>query len=107
MKKNTKLSLIAVFLLVTVFSCKDDEAIVEQPKASDVSTRSINNTDFTSDEYKHKSQSNVENMLMDQIIYRDSMYVLNMSKEEAKDLTIPDSLYNVYSKIVEDLNKAQ
>lgn len=107
MKKNTKRSLIAVFLLVTVFSCKDDEVIVEQPKASDISTRSITNADFTSDEYKHESQSNVENMLMDQIIYRDSMYVLNMSKEEAKDLTIPDSLYNVYVLLVEKLNETK
>ena len=49
----------------------------------------------------------MENMLMDQIIYRDSAYILNMSKEEAIDLTIPDSLYVHYLKIVDDLNTLQ
>lgn len=44
---------------------------------------------------------------MDQIIYRDSAYILNMSKEEAIDLTIPDSLYVHYLKIVDDLNTLQ
>lgn len=43
-------------------------------------------------------------MLVDQIIYRDSVYILNMSKEEAIDLTIPDSLYVHYIKLVENLN---
>lgn len=43
-------------------------------------------------------------MLLDQIIYRDSMYVLNMTEEEAMDLKIPDSLYIQYITIVNDLN---
>ena len=33
--------------------------------------------------------------------------VFNMSKEEAIDLTIPDSLYVHYLKIVDDLNTLQ
>ena len=62
---------------------------------------------LTPDEKLHKEQSSLENMLMDQIIYRDSAYILNMSKEEAIDLTIPDSLYVHYLKIVDDLNTLQ
>lgn len=41
---------------------------------------------------------------MDQIIYRDSVYILNMSRDEARELTIPDSLYVVYTNLVEKLN---
>lgn len=60
--------------------------------------------DIFSDEYKLSIQSSVEGMLLDQIIYRDSMYVLNMTEEEAMDLKIPDSLYIQYITIVNDLN---
>lgn len=103
MKKNTKLMLIMTFLLVAA-SCKDSdlvEKIEEQPvKTEDV----VRPVDLTSDEEKYKAQSDFENMLMDQVIFRDSIYVLNMSREEAQDLTIPDSLYNVFVNVVNNLN---
>ena len=106
MKTETKLKLFPSFLLLILFSCKDVEIVEEQPKVITTvsTTRAV---DTTSDEYKHQNQSNVENMLMDQIIYQDSVYILNLSAEEAVDLNIPDSLYNVYTQLVNELNTLQ
>ena len=106
MKTETKLKLFPSFLLLMLFSCKDVEIVEEQPKVITTvsTTRAV---DTTSDEYKHQNQSNVENMLMDQIIYQDSVYILNLSAEEAVDLNIPDSLYNVYTQLVNELNTLQ
>ena len=103
MKMNTKLVLVLTFMLV-VSSCNDSDIIVENANISIDKSTQLN---LTPDEKLHKEQSSLENMLMDQIIYRDSAYILNMSKEEAIDLTIPDSLYVHYLKIVDDLNTLQ
>ena len=35
------------------------------------------------------------------------MYILNLNAEEAADLNIPDSLYNVYVELVENLNESK
>lgn len=107
MKMNTKLMLILTFML-TVSSCNDSDIIVENSNAnSGIPIDKSRQISLTPDEKLHKEQSSLENMLMDQIIYRDSAYILNMSKEEAIDLTIPDSLYVLYLKIVDDLNTLQ
>ena len=105
MKMNTKLVLVLTFMLV-VSSCNDSDIIVENAN-SGISIDKSTQLNLTPDEKLHKGQSSLENMLMDQIIYRDSAYILNMSKEEAIDLTIPDSLYVHYLKIVDDLNTLQ
>ena len=101
MKMNTKLVLVLTFML-----CNDSDIIVENAN-SGISIDKSRQLNLTPDEKLHKEQSSLENMLMDQIIYRDSAYILNMSKEEAIDLTIPDSLYVHYLKIVDDLNTLQ
>ena len=100
-----KASLVLTFMLV-VSSCNDSDIIVENAN-SGISIDKSTQLNLTPDEKLHKEQSSLENMLMDQIIYRDSAYILNMSKEEAIDLTIPDSLYVHYLKIVDDLNTLQ
>ena len=81
--------------------------IIVENANSGISIDKSTQLNLTPDEKLHKEQSSLENMLMDQIIYRDSAYILNMSKEEAIDLTIPDSLYVHYLKIVDDLNTLQ
>ena len=93
-------------LMLVVSSCNDSDIIVENAN-SGISIDKSRQLNLTPDEKLHKEQSSLENMLMDQIIYRDSAYILNMSKEEAIDLTIPDSLYVHYLKIVDDLNTLQ
>ena len=106
MKIETKLKLFPSFLLLMLFSCKDVDIVEEQPVA-EIPTTTIRNVNTISDESKHQAQSDFGNMLMDQVIYRDSMYILNLNAEEAADLNIPDSLYNVYVELVENLNESK
>ena len=105
MKTETKLKLFPSFLLLMLFSCKDVDIVEEQPVA-ETPTTTIRNVNTISDESKHQAQSDFGNMLMDQVIYRDSMYILNLNAEAA-DLNIPDSLYNVYTQLVNELNTLQ
>lgn len=101
MKKYT------VFMFTTILlatSCKDSEIISDQVGANDTTRAISSEVNISSDEAIYKAQSDFENMLMDQVVYRDSVYILNMSRDEARDLTIPDSLYNVYTNLVEKLN---
>ncbi|SHE92715.1 hypothetical protein SAMN05444349_10874 [Bacteroides faecichinchillae] len=105
MKTETKLKLFPSFLLLMLFSCKDLDIVEEQPVA-ETPTTTIRNVNTISDESKHQAQSDFGNMLMDQVIYRDSMYILNLNAEAA-DLNIPDSLYNVYTQLVNELNTLQ
>lgn len=107
MKKNTVFMLTTI-LLAAITSCRDSEIISEQRNGNDATTRTVSDEmNISSDEAIYKAQSNFENMLMDQIIYRDSVYILNMSRDEARELTIPDSLYVVYTNLVEKLNGKQ
>ena len=106
MKKNTVFMLTTILLAIT--SCRDSEIISEQRNGSDATTRTVSDEmNISSDEAIYKAQSDFENMLMDQIVYRDSVYILNMSRDEARDLTIPDRLYVVYTNLVEKLNGKQ
>lgn len=106
MKRKTKSIILLAFLSVWVNSCKEDSSVESLIEEAVKTTKSADTsqTDIFSDEYKLSIQSSVEGMLLDQIIYRDSMYVLNMTEEEAIDLKIPDSLYIQYTAIVNDLN---
>lgn len=49
-------------------------------------------------------QSNFDNMIMNQIIMKDSVLVLAISSEEATDLGIPQEMYNRYVDYVSRLN---
>lgn len=103
MKKNVCTVLLLALLTGIVYACKDEEFVIKQTYENQILTR---NSDIFSDEYKSQQQSNPESMLIDQIIYRDSIYVLNLNKDEATDLNISDSLYDFYYNIVLDLNKS-
>lgn len=98
MRINTKLMLVYIFLL-TAISCHDSDVIENQSNVSEITPDASSQVNPTSDEDTYRAQSDFENMLVDQIIYRDSVYILNMSKEEAIDLTIPDSLYVHYMNL--------
>lgn len=102
---NKKYLLFSTFLMI-LMSCTDADIVVDQTIVNDGIT-SVNDetANDTPDDILHKVQSDFGNMLMDQIVYIDSQFVLNMSKEEALDLTIPDSLYGYYKKLVDNLNQ--
>ena len=104
MKKITIILLILASSAV-VSSCKEEELLLEKSQSNEISSRAvICSPDVLSDEYKSRIQSDKESMLIDQIIFRDSMYILNLSTKEAKDLCIPDSLYTFYLQLLNDIN---
>lgn len=55
-------------------------------------------------ELRYMMQSNSELILSDRIIYKDSMYTLDISEQEADELHISEELYNKYVEIVKDMN---
>lgn len=55
-------------------------------------------------ELRYMMQSNSELILSDRIIYKDSMYTLDISEQEADELHISAELYNKYVEIVKDMN---
>lgn len=62
----------------------------------------INNSDSL--KVQSKIQSDVENLLMNRIVFRDSAYVLSLSQEAAAIIGIPNDIYNRYLGYVEELN---
>lgn len=98
-------TLIFSIILCSVNSCKDETIVDEGLNSSEGMTRSsMGSIDILSDEYRNMIQSDVENMLVDQIFYKDSTYILNLTRDEAAELNISDSIYSVYEELIQELN---
>lgn len=98
-------TLISGIILCCVNSCKDETIVDEGLNSSEGMTRSsMGSIDILSDEYRNMIQSDVENMLVDQIFYKDSTYILNLTRDEAAELNISDSIYSVYEELIQELN---
>lgn len=54
---------------------------------------------------KYKLQSDVDHLMMSQILYKDSVFILAMKKEEAEFLGISDEMYEKYLNYVMSLNE--
>ena len=54
---------------------------------------------------KYMMQTNSDLIISDRIIYKNSIYVLDLSLEEAKQLSISDKMYQKYVEIVSNMNK--
>ena len=63
----------------------------------------INDTDSL--KVQSKIQSDMENLLMNRIVFRDSAYVLSLSQDAAAIIGIPNDIYNRYLGYVEELNR--
>ena len=96
------------FLVASIFiisSCAKDEVSVnpDTNKQDSLSTaRGVLPTDSLN--IKHGMQSMSDLILADRIVYKDSKYVLDLSKEEASDLSIPEIKYQEYVDRVEEMN---
>lgn len=55
-------------------------------------------------ELKYRMQSDKELLLADRIICKNSVFVLDLSEEEAEALQIPTEMYRKYVQHVEKLN---
>lgn len=55
-------------------------------------------------ELKYKMQSDKELLLVDRIICKNSVFILDLSEEEAETLQIPTEMYRRCIQYVEELN---
>lgn len=100
-----------VFLLAVIFSmgflllsCEDRLDTI--PKEIDASP-SNNILDDKKEDYEtmYMMQTNPGLILADRIISKGAGFVLDISKEEASELQIPDELYQEFTNRVNELNK--
>lgn len=100
---------IIILAIVLFASC----AIVDESKLSEntgprrIISRGLTKAYSPEDSIRrlHAFQSDKEKMLLYQIKKRNGTYVLDLTKEDAKELNIPDSLYLWATQVVESLNK--
>lgn len=53
----------------------------------------------------NKIQKDVNHLMMNRIIYKDSVFILGIKREDARFLGVPDEIYEKYQEYVENLNK--
>lgn len=101
-----KFHLIPSLFLFVVFigSCTDDFITGNNMDKTDISS-GYNVLPNDSLEIKYSMQSNPELMVADRIICNNSVFVLDLSLEEASELMIPKETYENALKQVEILNK--
>lgn len=97
-----------MFILL-IASCADNDILPDKPFNGNVaevdSTKTVGELPKDSLTIKYMMQSNSELMISDRIIYKNSAYVLDLSLEEANQLSISDEMYQKYVEIVSNMNK--
>lgn len=104
--KTIKLVLLCILAASFSFaSCKKKEIL----KDSNGEERTLEGEQVVSQdslETLYMMQSNIELLLADRIISKPNGYVLDISKQEAVELDIPDELYQKYQAKVNELSKS-
>jgi len=105
---NKKCILFSILSICFISSCIDDEIPNIDHAKSYKDSSSVTRILLSSDSIaiKHDMQSNPELILADRIIYKNSMYVLDLSAKDASDLLIPEKTYQKYVKKVDEMNNA-
>lgn len=103
---KTKGFLIKGIVITGVFlsSCEDrSDPIVESgDEKTEIDSQTTSKDDL---ETMYMMQSNPELILSDRIISKSTGFILDLSLEEARELQIPDNLYQKYVDKVSELNK--
>lgn len=103
MKIVKSLLFVSVWLTCSVTGCRKDIKPVDiEVDDKGISTVTVQD----SLEAKFMMQSNVELMLADRFISKNSTYVLDISEQEAGELHIPSELYQKYFEIVKNMNSS-
>lgn len=109
-----KLLKMAILTLIAAFatSCADATIEVSQPEQSaeeTATTRGLQATSLSEETILliSRYQSDPEIMLAHQIVWQDSLFILSLSRDDAHELQISDSLYTAYQEYVEQLNNAK
>lgn len=89
-----------------MLSCSDDSLIdVEQSQQLYDGVRSaLTRSAVSEDDFIHFIQTDKMSMLLNRVVKTDSTYVLDLSREQAKILEIPDSLYDLAIDVVYQFN---
>lgn len=105
MKKITQ----TLMFIILIASCADNDILPDKPfngNAAEVdSIRTVGELPEDSLNIKYMMQTNSDLIISDRIIYKNSIYVLDLSLEEAKQLSISDDMYQKYIEIVSNMNK--
>ncbi len=95
--------------IILIASCADNDILPDKSfngNAAEVdSTKTVGELPEDSLNIKYMMQTNSDLIISDRIIYKNSIYVLDLSLEEAKQLSISDKMYQKYVEIVSNMNK--
>lgn len=104
-----KLIIQTALLTLLIVSCTDNDILksnsLDTESVKIDSTKMVGKLPKDSLSIKHMMQSNSELIISDRIIYKNSNYILDLSPEEATQLSISDEVYQKYIKIVSEMNK--
>ena len=111
--KSMKKVIISILAILALFACATiDESQISNGRQGErlsvmpgVLTKSMNMSQADSLKRVYQYQSNKKRMLLYQIEEHNGVYVLNLSKAEAAELNIADSLFTWAQEIVDELNK--
>lgn len=104
-----KLIIQTILFMLLIVSCTDNDILksnsLDTKGAKIDSTKMVGKLPKDSLYIKHMMQSNAELIISDRIIYKNSNYILDLSPEEATQLSISDEVYKKYTTIVSEMNK--
>ncbi|MCW8312536.1 hypothetical protein K7A41_14985 [Sphingobacterium sp. InxBP1] len=103
MKAIKLLAIGSMVMSLTIISCKKEILQEKAPINKEGLVSKVAAQDSL--ETLYMMQSNLELLLADRIISKPNGYVLDISKQEAFELDIPDELYQKYQSKVNELNK--
>jgi hypothetical protein len=103
MKAIKLLAIVAMVMSLTIISCKKE--ILQEKTPINNEGQAAKAAAQDSLETLYMMQSNLELLLADRIISKPNGYVLDISKQEATELDIPDELFQKYQSKVNELNK--
>lgn len=104
MKTKTFYSTLILLPLFCMAACADKDILNLHGEESFVEQSGYEQSLVDSIEMKYKMQTDLELILTDRIICKNSVFVLDLSEEEAETLQIPAEMYRRCLQHVEELN---
>ncbi len=104
MKTKTIYSTLIMSSLFCMVACTDKDIPNINIENSSIEQSDKEQSFVNDNELKHKMQSDKELLLADRIICKNSVFILDLSEEEAETLQIPTEMYRRCIQYVEELN---
>lgn len=100
-----------LFLVIVNSSCIENAIDANHNKENEpftlesLFTRSAGTEQDDSLTMKHKLQSDVDNLMMNRVLFKDSVYVLAIKRNDAVFLGVPEDVYDWYVEYVAEMNE--